>query len=184
MATTVQSTRIPKGLTLALTRPALRVTIMLCTDIATLFLAVLAAFSYWALVNPTIPRQHSAMYLVVALSIAAFAVHGLYPGIGLNAVQYLRRMFRCITFSYLLLTASMVLVKDWWLTHAAAFSCPGYWRFSWCLPAVGCSTTSAAPRVVGRAGHHFGSGGNGTLSHSESARQPGIGLPADALPGR
>lgn len=121
MATTVQSTGNTKGLSLALTRPALRITILIFGDMASLSLAVLCAFWYWSIVNPTIPRRHSAMYLVVALSIAAFAVHGLYPGIGLNAVQHLRRIFRSITFSYLLLTASMVLVKDWWANSRGGF---------------------------------------------------------------
>ena len=121
MATIAQSTRTNKGLTLALARPALRIAVLVATDVASLSLAVLCAFWYWSIVNPTIPRQHSAMYLAVALCIAAFAVHGLYPGIGLHAVQHVRRIFRSITFAYLLLTASMVLVKDWWANSRGGF---------------------------------------------------------------
>ena len=121
MATAAPSTRTNKGLKLALPRPVLRVAIQLCTDIASLSLAVLCAFWYWSIVNPTIPRQHSAMYLAVALCIAAFAVHGLYPGIGIHAVQHVRRIFRSIAFAYLLLTASMVLVKDWWANSRGGF---------------------------------------------------------------
>jgi Undecaprenyl-phosphate galactose phosphotransferase WbaP len=55
------------------------------------------------------------------LSIAGFAFHGLYPGIGLNAVQHMRRLSRSISFTYLLLAASMVLVKDLWASSRGVF---------------------------------------------------------------
>jgi Undecaprenyl-phosphate galactose phosphotransferase WbaP len=61
------------------------------------------------------------MYLAVGLSIAVFAFHGLYPGIGLNAVQYMRRLSRSISFTYLLLAASMLLVKDLWANSRGVF---------------------------------------------------------------
>jgi Undecaprenyl-phosphate galactose phosphotransferase WbaP len=61
------------------------------------------------------------MYLAVGLSIAAFALHGLYPGIGLNAVQYMRRLSRSISFTYLLLAASMILMKDLWANSRGVF---------------------------------------------------------------
>jgi Undecaprenyl-phosphate galactose phosphotransferase WbaP len=99
----------------------LRVATLIVTDIVSLSLAVLCAFSYWSIVNPTIPRHHSSMYLAVALCVASFAYHGLYPGIGLNAVQHMRLIFRGITSVYLLLTASMVLVKDWWANSRGGF---------------------------------------------------------------
>ena len=59
--------------------------------------------------------------MAVGLSIAAFAFHGLYPGIGLNAVQYMRLISRSISFTYLLFATSMVLVKDWWANSRGGF---------------------------------------------------------------
>jgi hypothetical protein len=61
------------------------------------------------------------MYLAVALSIASFIFHELYPGIGLNAVQQMRRLCRSISFAYLLLAGSMVLTKEWWANSRGGF---------------------------------------------------------------
>lgn len=123
MATTAaaQSSRLTTNLTLALARPVIKVAILLCTDGVALTLAVTCGFGYWSLVNPTIPREHTAMYLAVAFSMASFAYHGLYPGIGLNAVQYLRSISRGISYVYLLMAASMVLTKDWWANSRGGF---------------------------------------------------------------
>jgi Undecaprenyl-phosphate galactose phosphotransferase WbaP len=75
------------------------------------------------------------MYLVVALSVAIFAFHGLYPGIGLNAVQHIRRLSRSITFAYLVLTASMILAKDRWANSRGVFFLS--WMFALALVPTG-----------------------------------------------
>ena len=111
MATAVQQIAISAGSKLAFARPVLRVVTLLGTDIASLSLAVLFAFWYWSIVNPLISQRHTAMYSVAALSVATFAFQGLYPGIGFNAVQHMRRMTHSINFVYLLLAASMVLLS-------------------------------------------------------------------------
>jgi Undecaprenyl-phosphate galactose phosphotransferase WbaP len=83
--------------------------------------AVLGAFWYWSIVNPTIPRKHSGMYLAIILTVATFAFHDLYPGIGLNAIQQMRRICRSIFFAYSILAGSMVLTKDWWANSRGGF---------------------------------------------------------------
>ena len=107
--------------TLAIARPVFRIATLVVTDALSLFVAVLLAFSYWAIVNPSIPRHHFTMYLTAVLCIASFAYHGLYPGIGLNAVQNMRSISRSISVVYLLLAASMVLLKDWWANSRGGF---------------------------------------------------------------
>jgi Undecaprenyl-phosphate galactose phosphotransferase WbaP len=121
MATVLNSVRLSTSRPLSFGRRFSRPAILLCTDIISLSLAVLGAFWYWSIVNPTIPRQHSGMYLAVILSVATFAFHDLYPGIGLNAVQQMRRICRSISFAYLILAGSMVLTKDLWANSRGGF---------------------------------------------------------------
>jgi Undecaprenyl-phosphate galactose phosphotransferase WbaP len=82
-------------------------------DIATLSFAVLAGFRLWLIVNPSIPFHPLTMWVAVGLCFVAFAFSGLYPGVGMTAVEHIRRMSRSISLVYLLLSASMFLVKDW-----------------------------------------------------------------------
>jgi hypothetical protein len=77
--------------TLAIARPAFRIATLVATDALSLFVAVLLAFSYWAIVNPTIPRHHLTMYLTVgAVHRSPSPTMACIPGIGLNAVQHMQ----------------------------------------------------------------------------------------------
>jgi Undecaprenyl-phosphate galactose phosphotransferase WbaP len=105
------------------------------TDVATLSIAVLAGFRVWLLVNPTIPFHPLTMWIAVGLSFVAFAFNGLYPGVGMTAVEHMRRIFRCITLVYLLLIASMFLVKDWRDDSRGGFLLS--WMFSLALVPLG-----------------------------------------------
>jgi Undecaprenyl-phosphate galactose phosphotransferase WbaP len=91
------------------------------TDLATLSVAVLAGFHFWLLVNPLIPPHPPSMWLAVWFSFVALGFYGLYPGVGMTAVEHMRRIFYSITLVYLLLTASMFLVKDWWADSRGGF---------------------------------------------------------------
>ena len=135
MATVVKPILLSANPALALGRTIPRVAILVCVDILSLYLAVLCAYWCWFSVNPTIPRQHPAMYLAIALSVVIFAFHDLYPGIGLNAVEHIRRLSRSITFAYLVLTASMVLTKGRWANSRGAFFLS--WMFALALAPTG-----------------------------------------------
>ena len=121
MATVATPILLTANPALALGRTIPRAATLVCVDILSVYLAVRCAYWCWSSVNPTIPRQHPAVYLVVALSVVIFGFHDLYPGIGLNAVEHIRRLSRSINFAYLLLTASMVLAKDWWANSRGGF---------------------------------------------------------------
>jgi Undecaprenyl-phosphate galactose phosphotransferase WbaP len=90
-------------------------------DVLALACAVFAGFRLWSLVNPAIPAQHSSMWLAVGLCSAALAFYGLYPAIGMTAVEQMRRIAHSVTLVYLLLTASMFLVKEWWANSRGGF---------------------------------------------------------------
>jgi Undecaprenyl-phosphate galactose phosphotransferase WbaP len=94
---------------------------LLIMDLCALSISVLIGFQIWALVNPKIPRIHPVMALMPLCTIAAFSLSGLYPGIALTAVAYIRRLWRAITLSCLLLTAAMFLVRNWWADSRGAF---------------------------------------------------------------
>jgi Undecaprenyl-phosphate galactose phosphotransferase WbaP len=81
-------------------------------DISATGLAVIAGFRVWSMINPTIPPVQSVMFLAPLFCAAMFAFENLYPGIGMGAVDHIRRVFRGITLVYLMLTAAMFMTKD------------------------------------------------------------------------
>src|ERR1700693_2403187 len=94
---------------------------MALVDILTLSCSVLAGFWLWSRINPVISWYYPSMLFAVGFSTAAFAFYGLYPGIGMTAVENMRRIAHSVTFVYLLLTASMFLVEDWWASSRGGF---------------------------------------------------------------
>ncbi|MGC9946217.1 MAG: undecaprenyl-phosphate galactose phosphotransferase WbaP [Bryobacteraceae bacterium] len=90
-------------------------------DIVTLSCSVLAGFWVWSLINPIVSPYHPSAFLAVGLTAAALGFSGLYPGIGMTAVEHMRRIAHSVTLVYLLLTASMFLVKDWWADSRGGF---------------------------------------------------------------
>jgi Undecaprenyl-phosphate galactose phosphotransferase WbaP len=94
---------------------------MALVDIFTLSCAAFAGFWVWSLINPAVSPYHPSVLLAVGFSSAAFGFYGLYPGIGMTAVEHMRRIAHSVTLVYLLLTASMFLVKDWWASSRGGF---------------------------------------------------------------
>jgi Undecaprenyl-phosphate galactose phosphotransferase WbaP len=90
-------------------------------DLLTLSLAVFAGFWLWSLINPSIDPPHSSMWLAVVVSSVGLTYFRLYPGIGMTAIEQMQRITHGITVVYLLLTASMFLVKDWWAASRGGF---------------------------------------------------------------
>jgi Undecaprenyl-phosphate galactose phosphotransferase WbaP len=111
-------------------RPWAMAAALVIADLCTLSVAVAAGFGAWALVNPLIPPMNNAMLLAPASTIAALAFSGLYPGIGLTAVQHIRRCWRSITLVYLLLTATM------FVTRSSVADSRGAFLFSWAFSLI------------------------------------------------
>jgi Undecaprenyl-phosphate galactose phosphotransferase WbaP len=105
-----------KAKSLRLARPSsrrtvLRSAVLASTDICSLGLSAIGGFWIWRLINPGIPAFHVSGLIVPLGALAMFAFSGLYPGIGLTAVQHICRYSRSVTFAYLLLTAVMVFTR-------------------------------------------------------------------------
>ncbi|HEY7337650.1 MAG TPA: undecaprenyl-phosphate galactose phosphotransferase WbaP [Bryobacteraceae bacterium] len=102
-------------------RPWAMSAVLVITDLCSLSLAVAAGFILWRFVNPAVLAPGAAMLVAPASAVATFAQAGFYPGIGLTAVQQIRRSWRSITLVYLLLTAAMFLSKSWWADSRGGF---------------------------------------------------------------
>jgi Undecaprenyl-phosphate galactose phosphotransferase WbaP len=102
--------------------PALLMGVSLAlVDIFALWCAAFGGFRTWSLINPIVSSHYVSVLFAVAFSSAGFWFYGLYPGIGMTAVENLRRIAHSVTLVYLLLTASMFLVKDWWADSRGGF---------------------------------------------------------------
>lgn len=114
-------------------------------DICATLLAVILGFQVWSRINPTIPPFQWVMFLAPVFCACMFAFENLYPGIGMGAVDHIRRVFRSITLIYLLLTAAMFMTKDRsWADSRGGFMLA--WAFSLVL----------APSARWFCGHVFG----------------------------
>src|ERR1700733_7247271 len=75
---------------------------MAVSDFASLTVALGAGFILWRFVNPLIPPLHFEMLLLPMCCIGVFGCTGQYPGVGLTAVEHLRRTCKAISSVYLL----------------------------------------------------------------------------------
>ena len=130
MASAAQTIRAPERAARVHHRAFSMAIVLVIADLVTLTAAVAAGFRVWALFNPLIPPLKSAMLLAPASTIAALAFSGLYPGVGLTAVQHIRRYWRSITLVYLLLTAAM------FVTRSSVADSRGAFLFSWAFSLI------------------------------------------------
>lgn len=135
MATASEQARVRERPPQAYHRPLAMAASLAGADLFTLSIAVIAGFRAWALINPRIPALNTAMLLAPASGIAALAYSGLYPGIGLTAVQHIRRCWGSISLVYLLLTAAMFVSKSSVADSRGAFIVS--WAFSLVLAPTG-----------------------------------------------
>ena len=112
MATTATAHQITKIVARPTARPIFMAMTLAMTDVIATGLAVIFGFRVWSLINPTIPPFQSVMWLAPLFCAGMFAFEGLYPGIGLGAVEHIRRLFRGVTLVYLMLTAAMFVTHD------------------------------------------------------------------------
>ncbi|MGA2038107.1 MAG: exopolysaccharide biosynthesis polyprenyl glycosylphosphotransferase [Bryobacteraceae bacterium] len=81
---------------------------------------VVAGFALWRAVNPAISSLHPEMLLLPLCCVGVFAGTSQYPGIGLTAVQHLRRICRCVSMVYLLFLFGMFFTKGAWANSRGA----------------------------------------------------------------
>ena len=94
--------------------PAYMTATLAVSDAWMLTAAVVAGFALWRLVNRAIPPLRPEMGLLPLCCVGVFACTGQYPGIGLTAVEHLRRICRGVSAVYLMFLFAMFLTKDQW----------------------------------------------------------------------
>jgi Undecaprenyl-phosphate galactose phosphotransferase WbaP len=97
--------------------------------------AVLAGFSLWRLVNPAIPPLQPEMVLLPLSCVGSFACTSQYPGVGLTAVEHMRRISKGISTVYLLFLFAMFVAKGSWVDSRGALLLA--WGFSMALVSCG-----------------------------------------------
>jgi Undecaprenyl-phosphate galactose phosphotransferase WbaP len=90
------------------------------SDFGMLATAILAGFALWRLINPTIPPLRPEMLLLPLCCVGVFAGTSQYPGIGLTAVEHMRRICRGISTVYLVFLFAMFLTKGSWADSRGA----------------------------------------------------------------
>ncbi len=109
-------------------KPLLMATTLVAADFFATGIAVILGFQVWSLMNPSIPPLQPVMALAPLFCIAMFGFENLYPGLGMGAVEHIRRVFRGVTLVYLMLTAAMFMAKDRWADSRGGFMLA--WMFS------------------------------------------------------
>ena len=112
-------------------RPGLMTATLVAADICATGFAVVLGFQAWSYMNPSIPPLQPVMALAPVFCAAMFAFESLYPGLGMSAVEHIRRVFRGVTLVYLMLTAAMFMAKDRWADSRGGFMLA--WMFSLAL---------------------------------------------------
>ena len=87
--------------------PAYMTATLAASDFWMLSAAVVAGFALWRLINPSIPPLRPEMLLLPLCCVGVFACTGQYPGIGLTAVEHLRRICKGVSTVYLLFLFGM-----------------------------------------------------------------------------
>ena len=115
--------------------PAYMTATLAATDLWMLSAAVVAGFALWRLVNPTIPPFHWEVLLLPLCCVGVFAGTSQYPGIGLTAVEHLRRICRGVSTVYLLFLFAMFFTKGSWANSRGALMLA--WALSMALVSCG-----------------------------------------------
>lgn len=88
--------------------------VLILTDFATTWLAMLVGFRIWSWFNPLRPPIHPVIALAPFFLVFVFAFENLYPCVGIHPVEVLRRELRGVLLAYLMLAASVFLTKGDW----------------------------------------------------------------------
>lgn len=85
---------------------------MLLSDILALLLGSAIGLLVWAQINPGVLALYSSLWPSVVITVIVFACLNLYPAVGLNEVEQLRRITIGISCVYFGVTATIFLAKD------------------------------------------------------------------------
>ncbi|MCS6952657.1 MAG: undecaprenyl-phosphate galactose phosphotransferase WbaP [Bryobacterales bacterium] len=87
--------------------------VLAAADLAALTLALMLGTAFWLLLRPTASGAVAwSAWPIAVVCVGAFALLGLYPGVGINPAEELRRLAVGITLVYLAVSAAMFLGKQ------------------------------------------------------------------------
>ena len=125
--------------------PAYMIASLAASDFGMLTAAVVTGFALWRLINPAIPPLQPEMLLLPLCCVGVFAFTAQYPGIGMTAVEHMRRICRGVSAVYLLFLFAMFLTKGSWANSRGALLLA--WTLSMALACCGrCAAIHAMSR--------------------------------------
>ncbi len=179
-STIVESPVGPRAVSAAPARsanPAATAASLLAADALSAALAGLLAAWLWSRVNPAVAfREYLELWPVPLVFLAAYALRGLYPGVGLSPVEELRQLTLANTVVCLAGTAFLFLSHDHLFSRGVLLAT---WTLSLALTPLGrallrgaCASRSwwGVPVLV------LGAGSAGRRVVASLQAQPGLGL--------
>ena len=158
-------------------RPAATAIATLAADSLALVLAGGLAVEFWSLVNQAVlAESYLQLWPAVFVFLAAYAMLGLYPGVGLSPVEELRRSVVGTSMVYLVGSASIVLRRDTGFSRGVFL---GGWALSLILVPVfrsGLRHFCAARSWWGVPVLVLGAGAAGRTAVARLKATPGFGL--------
>jgi Undecaprenyl-phosphate galactose phosphotransferase WbaP len=94
---------------------------LLAADLTGLMAAAALGGALWSLIHPEAPAW--GVWPLAAVCVAAYAVFGLYPGVGINPAEELRRVVFAVSLVYLAGCAAIFLGKQAALHSRGAYVC-------------------------------------------------------------
>ncbi|HXG34505.1 MAG TPA: undecaprenyl-phosphate galactose phosphotransferase WbaP [Bryobacteraceae bacterium] len=117
-----------RALSPATARPRLTGLALLAGDLAGLMAAAALGVAAWSAIHPEAPAW--GVWPLGAVCVAAYALFGLYPGVGINPAEELRRVVLAVSLVYLAGSAAIFLGKQ------AALHSRGVYVCSWAAALV------------------------------------------------
>ena len=103
---------------------------MLVSDIVALLIGSVIGIVLWAQINPGVTTLYYSLWPSIVVTVIVFAFFNLYPPVGLNGVEQMRKVVIGISTVYFGVTATMFLAKDF------SASSRGVFITSWILSTV------------------------------------------------
>ena len=150
---------------------------VLAADALALSVAGASAVRLWALMNPAVAVDpYLRLWPVIVAFLAAYAMLGLYPGVGIGPVEELRRLSAGTSIVYLVGSASIVLIRETGFSRGVLL---GGWALS--LTLVPLFRAALRYRFAARGWWGvpvlvLGAGEAGRAVVSRLKMQPGVGL--------
>jgi Undecaprenyl-phosphate galactose phosphotransferase WbaP len=112
-----------------LCRPNLTACLIVCSDLAALLIAFsVSVYGRWIAGGDYTPGLYYRLWPVLGIFLLTYKLRGLYPGLGLDPVEELRRLITSTTMVSVVLATSIFLFRDAFVYSRVIFL--SFWLFS------------------------------------------------------